>query len=93
MKIRSGLLADSVALTGDSAHVITIADTFAAQYGVRFSASSADQGGESLPELVRPAATGRFTVPIRRTYPLAEAGRAHTDLTARRNRGKAVLLP
>ncbi|MCP9213142.1 NADP-dependent oxidoreductase [Streptomyces cucumeris] len=89
----AGVLADSVALTGDSAHVITIADMSAAQHGVRFSSGGADQAGESLSELVRMAADGRLTLPIWRTYPLAEAARAHRDLEARRNRGKVVLLP
>ncbi|MGW5476460.1 NADP-dependent oxidoreductase [Streptomyces sp. NPDC004008] len=89
----AGVLADSVALTGDSARVITIADMSAAQHGVRFSAGSADQAGNSLPELVQSAAAGKLSVPIWRTYPLAEAAQAHTDLEARRNHGKAVLLP
>ncbi|ANP55010.1 NADPH:quinone reductase-like Zn-dependent oxidoreductase [Streptomyces griseochromogenes] len=89
----AGVLADSVVLTGDSAHVITIADMSAAQHGVRFSAGGDDQDGESLPELVRLAAAGRLTLPILRTYPLAEAARAHTDLEARHHHGKAVLLP
>ncbi|GGU47665.1 NADPH:quinone reductase [Streptomyces albospinus] len=89
----AGVLADSVALTGDSAHVITIADMSAAQHGVRFSAGGTGQGGDSLPELVQRAAAGELTLPIWRTYPLAEAAQAHTDLEAHRNRGKVVLLP
>lgn len=89
----AGVLADSVALTGDSAHVITIADMSAAQHGVRFSAGAADQAGEALRDLVRRAADGTLAVPIWRTYPLADAARAHADLEAHRNHGKAVLLP
>ncbi|MFF3766372.1 NADP-dependent oxidoreductase [Streptomyces sp. NPDC001922] len=89
----AGVLADSVALTGDSARVITIADMSAAQYGVRFSAGAAGQAGDPLPELARMAADGTLTVPVWRTYPLAEAARAHADLEAHRNHGKAVLLP
>ncbi|MEU5532467.1 NADP-dependent oxidoreductase [Streptomyces sp. NPDC020362] len=89
----AGVLADSVTLTGDSSHVITIADMSAAQHGVRFSAGSTDQAEESLPELVQLAAAGGLTLPIWRTYPLAEAAQAHSDLEAHRNRGKAVLLP
>ena len=89
----AGVLADSVALTGDSSHIITIADMSAAQHGVRFSAGAADQAGDPLPELVQLAAAGKLTLPIWRTYPLTEAAQAHTDLEARRNRGKAVLLP
>ncbi|MEV6212576.1 NADP-dependent oxidoreductase [Kitasatospora sp. NPDC051914] len=89
----AGVLADSVALTGDPGKVITIADMSARQHGVRFSAGTTEQGEDVLPELVRLAAGGRLTVPVWRTYPLAEAARAHADLEAHRNRGKAVLLP
>ncbi|MFF8729392.1 NADP-dependent oxidoreductase [Streptomyces sp. NPDC015171] len=89
----AGVLADSVALTGDPGKVITIADMSAARHGVRFSAGTTDRSGQSLPELVQLAAAGKLTVPMWRTYPLAEAARAHTDLEARRNHGKAVLLP
>ncbi|MFB7808701.1 NADP-dependent oxidoreductase [Streptomyces virginiae] len=89
----AGVLADSVALTGDADRVITIADMAAQQHGVRFSAGSADQTGHVLPELVQLAAAGKLTVPVWRTYPMAQAAQAHADLEAHRNRGKAVLLP
>ncbi|MGW0751369.1 NADP-dependent oxidoreductase [Streptomyces sp. NPDC002587] len=89
----AGVLADSVALTGDAAKVITIADMSAQQHGVRFSAGTADVGGQALPELVQLAADGRLTVPVWRTYPLGDAAKAHADLEAHRNQGKAVLLP
>ncbi|MCG6497672.1 NADP-dependent oxidoreductase [Kitasatospora sp. A2-31] len=89
----AGVLADSVTLTGDPAKVITIADMSAQQHGVRFSAGTADQGEGALPELVQLAAAGKITLPIWRTYPLAEAAQAHADLEAHRNQGKAVLLP
>jgi NADPH:quinone reductase-like Zn-dependent oxidoreductase len=87
------VLAESVALTGDAGRVLTIADMAAAQHGVRFSAGGSDQSGVSLPELVRLVAAGELTVPIWRTYPLAEAAQAQADLEAHRNHGKAVLLP
>jgi NADPH:quinone reductase-like Zn-dependent oxidoreductase len=38
-------------------------------------------------------ADGRLTVPIWRTYPLAQAPQAHADIEARRSHGKIVLLP
>ncbi|MFD8373598.1 NADP-dependent oxidoreductase [Streptomyces sp. NPDC059688] len=100
----AGVLADSVALTGDSARVVTIADMSAAEHGVRFSAGTAPagqdgQGGrggraeDPLPELARMAAAGTLTLPVWRTYPLDEAAAAHADLEAHRNHGKTVLLP
>ncbi|MFE1174401.1 NADP-dependent oxidoreductase [Streptomyces sp. NPDC058773] len=89
----AGVLAGSVALTGDSARVVTIADPAAAQHGVRFSAGASDQAGDALPQLVRRAAAGELDVPVWRTYPLDQAATAHTDLEAGRNKGKVVLLP
>ncbi|MFG2284514.1 NADP-dependent oxidoreductase [Streptomyces sp. NPDC048595] len=89
----AGVLADSVALTGDGAQVVTIADMSAAQHGVRFSAGGADEADDALPELVRMAAAGELDLPVWRTYPLDEAATAHRDVEAHRNRGKVVLLP
>jgi NADPH:quinone reductase-like Zn-dependent oxidoreductase len=90
----AGLLADAVALTGDTARVITIADGSAAEHGVRFSGQDpADRAPESLPELAALLADGSLTLPVWRAYPLAEAARAHADLEAGRNHGKIVLLP
>ncbi|NUW35955.1 quinone oxidoreductase [Nonomuraea sp. SMC257] len=37
--------------------------------------------------------TGRLRVNVSARYPLAEAGRAHEDLTARRTTGKLLLIP
>ncbi|MFD9130348.1 zinc-binding alcohol dehydrogenase family protein [Kitasatospora sp. NPDC059571] len=90
----AGVLAESVALTGDAARVLTIADMTAAEHGVRFSSGGpADRLPQALPELAGLAAEGRLDLPIGATYPLADAARAHADIEARRTRGKAVLLP
>ncbi|WP_433856351.1 NADP-dependent oxidoreductase [Streptomyces kronopolitis] len=89
----AGVLAESVALAGDSARVITIADMTAAQHDVRFSAGGADPADDSLAQLVRMAAAGELDLPVWRAYPLDQAAAAHGDLEARRNRGKVVLLP
>jgi NADPH:quinone reductase-like Zn-dependent oxidoreductase len=90
----AGLLADAIALAGDVARVITIADDNAAEAGVRFTgADPADRAPEALPELAALMADGRLDVPIWRTYPLAQAALAHADIEARRNHGKIVLLP
>jgi NADPH:quinone reductase-like Zn-dependent oxidoreductase len=73
----AGLLADAIDLAGDVARVITIADDNFADHGVRFTGSDpADRAPEALPELAALIADGRLTVPIWRSYPLAEAGRA-----------------
>jgi NADPH:quinone reductase-like Zn-dependent oxidoreductase len=91
----AGLLADAVDLVdGDPGKVITIADHGAAEHGVRFTgADPSDRAPEALPELAALMAAGKLTVPIWRTYPLAEAARAHADLEVGRNRGKIILIP
>ncbi|MER5462393.1 NADP-dependent oxidoreductase [Streptomyces sp. NPDC002668] len=90
----AGVLADSVTLVGDAARVITIADPSFAQHGVRFTGMDpADRFPESLTTLAELAASGKLTVPVWRTYPLAEAAQAHADLEAHRNDGKIILLP
>ncbi|EST18468.1 NADP-dependent oxidoreductase [Streptomyces roseochromogenus] len=90
----AGVLAHSVGLTGDRTRVITIADITAAVHDVRLSRNNpADRSYAALPELADLATSGKLTLPIWRTYPLAEAAQAHADLEARSNRGKIVLLP
>jgi NADPH:quinone reductase-like Zn-dependent oxidoreductase len=90
----AGLLASAIALAGDAARVITIADESATEHGVRFTGQDpADRAPEALPQLAALLAGGDLTVPVWRTYPLAEAARAHADLDADRNHGKIILLP
>ena len=90
----AGVLADSVALTGDASRVITIADENAAQFGVRFTgADPSDRVPEARAELAGLAAAGQLSVPIWRAYPLAQAALAHADLEAGRNHGKIILRP
>jgi NADPH:quinone reductase-like Zn-dependent oxidoreductase len=90
----AGLLADAIALAGDAERVITIADESAAGQGVRFTGQDpSDRAPEALPELAALAAAGRLTVPVWRSYPLAEAAEAHADLDAGRNHGKIILIP
>ena len=44
-------------------------------------------------ELFAMVTSGRVRIDVERTYPLAEVGRAHEDLAARRTTGSLVLLP
>ncbi|HEX3713919.1 MAG TPA: NADP-dependent oxidoreductase [Trebonia sp.] len=90
----AGLLDDAIALAGDAARVITIADESAAGHGVRFTGQDpSDRAPEALPELAALLADGRLAVPVWRAYPLAAAAEAHADLEAGRNHGKIILLP
>ncbi|MFE6615284.1 zinc-binding dehydrogenase [Amycolatopsis sp. NPDC057786] len=57
----------------------------------------ADRGRLSVVDMaqqvLRQAADGKLTPIIGRTYPLAEASAAHSDIEARRYTGKSLLLP
>jgi NADPH2:quinone reductase len=48
---------------------------------------------EALADLFARAADGRLRAVVGGTYPLAEAGRAHTEMQARRTSGKLLLDP
>ncbi len=90
----AGVLPDSIALVGDAARVITIADMAAARHGVRFTGTDpADRFWQALPQLADLIAVGELDVPIGSVYPLAEAAQAHADIEARRARGKVILTP
>jgi NADPH:quinone reductase-like Zn-dependent oxidoreductase len=61
---------------------------------VRFTGQDpSDRAAEALPELAVLLADGRLSVPVWRSYPLAETAEAHADLDAGRNHGKIILLP
>jgi NADPH:quinone reductase-like Zn-dependent oxidoreductase len=89
-----GVLADSIALTGDPARVITIADLTFAEHGVRFTGLDlADRFPEALSLLADLVVRGELDVPVWRTFPLSEAAEAHAEIEAHHNKGKVVLLP
>lgn len=88
-----GSLATLVDLAGGPERVITIADGSAAELGVRFTSGGPDEVPGSLVDAVSLVAAGKITLPIARTYSLAEAATAHRDSEAGHVRGKLVLLP
>ena len=93
----SGSLADLVALAGDPARVVTIADIDAPAHGVHLSRSGGpdadlpSSGGLAIAAGL--ADQGRFTVPVAAVFPLDEAAAAHELVESRHARGKVVLTP
>ncbi|MEV8379068.1 NADP-dependent oxidoreductase [Kribbella sp. NPDC056861] len=98
-----GALPDLIAIAGDPARVVTIADFDAAAHGVHMSHSApADETGESLgagpdpqafhglADAVTLAAEGRLRVPVAAAFPLEEAAAAHELSETRHARGKIV---
>ncbi|MGW6740179.1 NADP-dependent oxidoreductase [Streptomyces sp. NPDC055025] len=100
-----GALPDLVAIAGDTARVVTIADVTAAAHGVHMShgVPSDDTGttvGASADPLalhglaiaVTLAGEGRLRVPVAAAFPLTEAVAAHELSESRHARGKIVLV-
>jgi NADPH:quinone reductase-like Zn-dependent oxidoreductase len=82
----SGVLSELIALTGDAGHVITVADIAGAQrHGVRFSRGDA---GRALYTL----GNTEFSIPVGKTFPLADTAEAHRVGESGQIRGKLVLL-
>ena len=89
----SGVLPELIELAGDPQHVITIADFAGAQqYGVRFSRGDAGRAIYALAQIGDLIESGRFTLPVVQTFPLADIAEAHRVVEAGHARGKVVLL-
>ncbi|WP_405984018.1 NADP-dependent oxidoreductase [Streptomyces sp. NBC_00872] len=102
-----GALPDLVAIAGDTARVVTIADVTAAAHGVHMSHGvPADDTGNGtamgasadplalhgLAIAVTLADEGRLRVPVAAAFPLTEAVAAHELSESRHARGKIVLV-
>src|SRR4051794_21931825 len=100
-----GSLPDLIAIAGDPARVVTIADLTAAAHGVHIShgAPSDDTGAAAgaaadplavhgLAIAVTLAGEGRLRVPVAAAFPLAEAAAAHELSESRHAPGKIVLV-
>ncbi|MFF1922754.1 NADP-dependent oxidoreductase [Streptomyces sp. NPDC058221] len=89
----SGVLPELIGLAGGAAHVITVADFAGAQeHGVRFSRGDAGRAVHALGEIGELIESGRFSLPVAQTFPLAEVAEAHRVSERGRARGKLVLL-
>ncbi|HKN55631.1 MAG TPA: NADP-dependent oxidoreductase [Amycolatopsis sp.] len=89
----SGVLAELIELAGGPQDVVTIADFGGAQqYGVRFSSGDAGRALHALADIGELIESGRFSLPVAQTFPLAEIAQAHRVSEDGHVRGKLVLL-
>ena len=89
----SGVLPELIELAGGPEHVVTIADFGGAQeHGVRFSSGDAGRAVHALAEIGELIESGRFSLPVARTFPLAEIAQAHRVGEDGHVRGKLVLV-
>jgi NADPH:quinone reductase-like Zn-dependent oxidoreductase len=89
----SGVLPELIELAGGAEHVVTIADFGGAQeHGVTFSSGDAGRAVHALAEIGELIESGRFSLPVAQTFPLAEIAEAHRVSEDGHVRGKLVLL-
>jgi len=89
----SGVLPELIELAGGPEHVVTIADFAGArEYGVRFSRGDDGRALHALAEIGELIEAGRFSLPVAKTFPLAEVAAAHRVSEDGHARGKLVLL-
>jgi NADPH:quinone reductase-like Zn-dependent oxidoreductase len=89
----SGVLPELIELAGGPEHVVTIADFGGAQeHGVRFSSGEDGRAVHVLAEIGELIESGRFSLPVAQTFPLAEVAEAHRVSEQGHVRGKLVLV-
>jgi NADPH:quinone reductase-like Zn-dependent oxidoreductase len=89
----SGVLPELIELADGSEYVVTIADFGGArEHGVRFSSGDAGRAVHALGEIGELIESGRFSLPVARTFPLAEIAEAHRVGEDGHLRGKLVLV-
>jgi NADPH:quinone reductase-like Zn-dependent oxidoreductase len=90
--VGKGSVRDLIALTGDPAKVVTIADFGAGELGVQVTTGGGGQA-QRLREIAEHLAAGRLDVPIAGTFPLDRVGAAYAESRGGHVRGKLVLVP
>ncbi|MFL6119912.1 NADP-dependent oxidoreductase [Actinophytocola sp.] len=89
----SGVLPELIELAGAPEHVVTIADFAGARtHGVRFSSGDGGRAVHAIAEVGELVESGRFSLPVARTFPLTEVAAAHRAGEEGHVRGKLVLV-
>ena len=86
----SGVIPELIALTGEPAKVLSIADFSAPQHGAQVSATSTNKA-DAFAEAARLFAAGAFSIPVEKTFPLAAAADAQATSAAGHIVGKLVV--
>src|SRR5439155_14612791 len=87
-----GELPELIEITGDPQRVVTIADPQAQTYGVRHTGGAKGRAMHALAEVADLYQRGQFSMPVMRTFALAEGPQAHRLSEEGHVRGKLVLL-
>lgn len=89
----SGVLPELIELAGGPEHVVTVADVGGArEHAVAFSSGSDGRAFHVLAQIGELIESGRFSLPVAQTFPLAEIAEAHRVSEGGHVRGRLVLL-
>jgi NADPH:quinone reductase-like Zn-dependent oxidoreductase len=89
----SGVLPELIGLAGGAEHVVTIADFAGArEYGVLFSRGDGGRALHVIGEIGELIESGRFALPVARTFPLADVAQAQLAGEQGHVRGKIILV-
>ena len=90
--VGNGILPELIELAGGREHVVTIADfSGAKQYGVKFSRGEDGRALDAISKIGELVESGRFSIPVAQTFPLANIAEAHRLGEKGDVRGKLVL--
>lgn len=86
-----GSIPELVAITGDTARVVSIADFNAGEHGVRVNGGTGERFFGALAEAATLVEQGRYVVAVEQTFPLEHGSKAHAHSEGGHVRGKIVI--
>ena len=87
----SGIIPELIRIVGDPAHVLSVADFSAEQYGAKFSHGPPVDPARLFATMAHLCSAGSFTLRIDRTFPLDQARKAQEASQSGRVTGKLVI--
>ena len=88
----SGIIPELIRIVGDPAHVLSVADFSAEQYGAKFSHGPPVDPARLFAAMAHLCSTGAFTLRIERTFSLDQAREAQEASQSGRVTGKLVVV-
>lgn len=89
----SGIIPELIAMTGDPARVLSVADFSAEEYGAKFSRGPPKEPERVLADVARLYSKGLFHLHIEQSFPLMRTAEAQSISAAGRVTGKLIISP
>ncbi|MBW9054810.1 NADP-dependent oxidoreductase [Rhizobium mesosinicum] len=89
----SGIIPELIAIVGDAAHVLSVADFSAEEYGAKFSRGPPKDPERVLADVARLHSKGLFRLHIEQSFPLEKTAEAQIVSAAGHVTGKLIISP